>query len=594
MPDIKKAASEQKNLSDSEESSNEAQANTPIESSLTMEEAFEAATIDSEDEKVPETPKMTKPFTKLDSYDKFTSNLSIDGVKLRARPSSCVFVASLSINKSEKELDEAVSELFKKWGNACVKVLRDEKQRPYSFVQYTDDADAKKALKEAQGCYIFDRPIRCEPARINRTIYLFNKMGVELSYDSATKMASKFGELEMVIASNDKLDHLEFQPRPGHKAPGWFIQYVYRDEAICAFLHFLDSLTVDVQWVQNIQLPTDSSLLIDKSSVYVGHLSPVVTEALLTERFSAHGDIKSVSLIQKSSSPFAFISFHNEVSAARAVERENHAIFLNKTMHVQYKEIHPKENRTMGKNSREPRLVIAHPPVGTNSKFQLNRKRYSNSLEFQTKGFRSRSGSAYMSHPVPGFFGSDRERQSKGLKQTYASVAYTATKTKSSPTSSPSSKSNYLAHPTNRSESVYSASLADETATEDTEHGSHTEGKSYFEADFMPRALPLPNTPYFPYAAGYKGLAPPPPPPKNSAFYGYSPYNYYFGDGMGYMPPLPPPQSHGPGSPYYMYFLGPGPHLHPMPMEKYESNEMLPMAMDREQEDAGAIQEGNC
>ena len=66
----------------------------------------------------------------------------------RGRPSACVFVASLCSTTADDDLCVSVTNLFEKWGKITrVKVLRDTRNRPYAFVQYTNDKDAAAASK---------------------------------------------------------------------------------------------------------------------------------------------------------------------------------------------------------------------------------------------------------------------------------------------------------------------------------------------------------------------------------------------------------------------------------------------------------------
>ncbi|GMM33987.1 Rim4 protein [Saccharomycopsis crataegensis] len=503
-----------------------------------------------------------------------TYEVTISGVRFRARPSSCIFVASLSNARSENDLFESVSTFFQKWGDISVKVLKDEKQRPYSFVQFTNDKDAKHALEQAQGALLDDRPIRCEPARVNRTIHISNKSGLEISYDSVVRMCEEFGELELVIASNDNLDDLNLRSRSDKKAPAWFIQFVFREEAICAFLHFLESSSVDTEWAENIQLPqNEGPISIDKAAVFVGQLSSSVTEQKFVERFEQHGKIKSYTFIDRSSSPFGFVKYEKEVSAARAVERENHAVFMNKTMHVQYKELHPKENRTVNKISKQPRLVVAHPPVGTNSKVAFNRRRFvANGRMFgvNSRNQLSHHHHHYHPHQLENFHYPYRQEYLNykpykplnihdGPKPSSPTSRMSRQRKRSSPTSSAGKSTfshNYA------SKSIYSGTsfTGDSVTEEDT--GSYLGNQK--QDGFMPRVLPMTNsTPFYSYNS-YKSLPPPPPqqhhippmsqgqPPKSS-YFNYAPYNYYgYGDGsIPYLPPPPPPAD---ANQFFLYY----------------------------------------
>ncbi|KAM3162609.1 RIM4-like protein [Lachancea thermotolerans] len=302
--------------------------------------------------------------------------------KFRGRPSSCVFVASLAASLSDDDLCLSVTENFKKFGRlTMVKVLRDPANRPYAFVQYTNDADAKKALKEAQGSSLNGRTIRCEPARVNRTLFVcykgrnLNSSGL-VSAAFVNQLLEKFGELEQLVACRDQFFHRKNNAYSGSdRSNAWFIQFAYRDDAIRAFANLKSDLNWVVEWAQNIEAPSHMNMLsdsknlvireetepenegacimpvdsysessgsevvIDQKSIFVGQLDPMATEEGVLERFSRHGSILELNLISKPNNVFAFIRFTTEEAAAAALEMENHAMFLNKTMHVQYREI---------------------------------------------------------------------------------------------------------------------------------------------------------------------------------------------------------------------------------------------------------------
>lgn len=315
------------------------------------------------------------------------------GTKFRGRPSSCVFVASLAASLSDDDLCLSVTENFRQFGSlTMVKVLRDPANRPYAFVQYTNDADAKKALKEAQGTTLNGRTIRCEPARVNRTLFISykdrspNSHGL-VSAAAVNLLLEKFGELEQLVACRDPYSHKKNKLYSNSsRSNAWFIQFAYRDDAIRAFANLKTDFNWVVEWAQNIEAPSHMNMLsdkknltipeeaeaqdsdacepitnhhhhhhqpdqgnvtvpglhdviIDQKSIFVGQLDPMATEEKLLKRFSRHGSITDINLITKPNNVFAFIKFTTEEAAAAALEMENHAIFLSKTMHVQYREI---------------------------------------------------------------------------------------------------------------------------------------------------------------------------------------------------------------------------------------------------------------
>ncbi|EDO15770.1 hypothetical protein Kpol_478p5 [Vanderwaltozyma polyspora DSM 70294] len=446
-------------------------------------------------------------------------NITNSTVSFRGRPSSCVFVASLAASLSDDELCVSVTENFKQYGNlARVKVLRDPANRPYAFVQYTNDKDAKKALKKAQGSILNGRILRCEPAKVNRTLFVTHSLPI--SYVDVAKMCEKFGELELLVPNRENNQYVKRYCYPIASGNSWFVQFAYRDDAIRAFANLRTDANWDVEWVQNIKVSKrynlllqikkenqseidnnsifknsddlnkdidssskkdikrlsntypvqnqhnlnynsnseseqitdadsdttnennvietqsieksgnniaenedqqdheendneddedededddddddddeeddedeehqdhleddeeesddDSIITIDKKSIFVGQLDPATTKETLRERFSAHGEIVDINLIVKPTNVFAFIQYETEEAAAAALERENHAIFLNKTMHVQYKEIgglHGRRNYRRSSNyfndsnSKQytgPQFNLAPPPI---------------------------------------------------------------------------------------------------------------------------------------------------------------------------------------------------------------------------------------
>ncbi|ODV96714.1 hypothetical protein PACTADRAFT_32211 [Pachysolen tannophilus NRRL Y-2460] len=321
---------------------------------------------------------------------------SFDTTNFRGRPSSCVFVASLAAAMSDDHLCISVTKHFKKWGKlAMVKVLRDPSNRPYAFVQYTNDEDAKRALKGAQHSILDGRAIRCEPARVNRTLYVATTSDAALKEVDIRKNLEIFGEIEQLVGIGS-LDKTMFSatkrngynnynnnnnsnnnnnnninnnnnPNSGHRA--WFCKFVYRDDAIRAYADLRVKPFWIVEWAQNLDAVDKPSgdeiaeVTIDKFSIFVGQLSAKVTKEKLLQRFKRHGKIAESNLISRQQNTFAFIKYETEVAAAAAVERENHAMLLDKTMHVQYREMHHHVKKRSQASKAPSLLNLAPPPV---------------------------------------------------------------------------------------------------------------------------------------------------------------------------------------------------------------------------------------
>ncbi|EGW35487.1 uncharacterized protein SPAPADRAFT_53729 [Spathaspora passalidarum NRRL Y-27907] len=315
---------------------------------------------------------------------------------IRGRPSACVFVASLCSNKTDDELCISVTEHFQQWGKlATVKVLRDTCNRPYAFVQYTKDEDSKLAIEEGHNSLLDGRNIRCEAAKVNRTLFISSKSF--LTEELIRERLSAFGEIEELVPSNSKGEIFS----SGIASRGyrnWFCKFVYRDDAIRAFANLTEENLYRVDWAQNIdksnarnhvtfQYSSHSDdndenlekLKFDKYSVFVGHLNSEVEENELQDRFERHGTISEMNLVKKPNNTFAFIKFKKESSAASAVERENHSMFCGKTMHVQYREVHSPVAKTTPFG-----VALAPPPINLTKRLSATPSRATEGSRFHT------------------------------------------------------------------------------------------------------------------------------------------------------------------------------------------------------------------
>lgn len=276
---------------------------------------------------------------------------------IRDRPSSCVFVASLTSSLSDDQLCIAVTNYFSTWGVLTgVKVLRDPHNRPYAFVQYSNDKDAKNAICHAHNSDLEGRPIRCERAKVNRTLFFSSSLAYH--ENDIRSQLEVFGEVEKALPSNDKGYILLNGNAKFSKH--WYIKFVYREDAIRSFASLKTDNSKWIEWAKNID-EEDSAFgddstsnngseegntkSIDQKSIFVGQISNDISKEDLMERFSKHGDIEELVLTKRFMNNFAFIKYKDESSCATAVEKENHSMFKDKTLHVQYKEIHNNPNR---------------------------------------------------------------------------------------------------------------------------------------------------------------------------------------------------------------------------------------------------------
>ena len=381
--------------------------------------------------------------------EKFTTELAIESVAgmtasnkaselnsayVRGRPSACVFVASLCSNMSDDALCVSVTDHFKQWGTlATVKVLRDTCNRPYAFVQYTTDSDSKLAIEKGHNSVLDGRNIRCEAAKVNRTLFVSSKSF--LSKSIIRDRLSNFGEIEELLPSTSKgeLYNSGVDTR-GYK--NWFCKFTYRDDAIRAYANLTEEGIYKVDWTQNIDKsnaprninePEQDSLKVkfDKYSIFVGQLSLEVSEDQLSQRFERHGEILDLNLIKRTNNTFAFIKFKRESSAAGAVERENHSMFCGKTMHVQYRETHihaPIRTRSNYNNG----IPLAPPPIN------LNKKSFPKNDYVKSKGMIEMSKPKFNSYPSNSFNkGFNKLKQFKSFRPGSYEKKFGNTKTES-------------------------------------------------------------------------------------------------------------------------------------------------------------------
>lgn len=284
----------------------------------------------------------------------------------RGKPSACAFVASLPALLTDNELCRLVLQQFQRYGEvSSVKVLRDPENRPYAFVQYNNDEDCQKAIVEGSNSQLGGRRLRCEAAKVNRT--LFFSFSVEMSRESVRDLVSSFGGTDLILPGSEsgrlvQTDLVTLSSR------NWFVKFSYRDEAIQAFASFSEKLEFQVEWAQNVDDISAPQSMFEKNSVYIGQLSPFVTARRLRDHFEVHGTIEDISIVRRRDSTFAFVTFVDEFAAASAIARDNHSLFMNSTIHVKYKMSSGKKPTRMILSSRLP-VALAPPPIFQRSRY---------------------------------------------------------------------------------------------------------------------------------------------------------------------------------------------------------------------------------
>ncbi|CAO3623570.1 unnamed protein product [Cunninghamella blakesleeana] len=278
------------------------------------------------------------------------TNLNDTAIDKRGNPAACIFVASLNKNKTDEELNITVYKHFEKWGKLInVKVFKDWKDRPYAFVQFERVCDAKIALEEAHGTIIDNRPIRCEGARVNRTLCL-TALQLSINRDNVYKELSVFGPIEDISFINNTTGSY------------CYVRYHYRDDAIRAYLTLQTSIYKSqwqVEWTANINTFETQIVRYDRTCIYVGNIAKSIEKGDLKTRFEKYGIILNITLIQRDEpyykATFGFIKYSDEKEARAATEYENGQTWCGNVIYVSLREIRPynknKQNKYNHKNN---------------------------------------------------------------------------------------------------------------------------------------------------------------------------------------------------------------------------------------------------
>lgn len=488
---------------------------------------------------------------------------------VRDRPSSCVFVASLTSSLSDDDLCMAVIKYFSKWGVlGTVKVLRDPHNRPYAFVQYNNDKDAKKAIAEAHNTVLEGRTIRCEHAKVNRTLFISNEY--QLAHSKIKTELEVFGEIEKLLPSTEK-GYLIL--RVCEYSKYWFCKFAYREDAIRAFANIKSDRSRCVEWAQNIDDDDEvdenndglksSEPTFDKQSIFVGLISLSVTKDALYERFSLHGEIIDIILSKRLKNNFAFIKYRDEVSAARAVEKENHSMFQEKTMHVQYRELHNPKQKYHAYSPKVHGLALAPSPINFNRRVNGTMNKKIPLLELTGTYSKFHNKSQYQNRQQQPLYDLFKKPSNvfylRGSGSYSKFVATSPSKTKRKSIDNPNSPDMENSNNENTmSPAASEISSTSPTITKTYSASSIVKSEKSDAAKYgkenIPEQKQQAKQPYFYYIptneigpggipGGYGGAPPHPPPPQNF----YNPYPYYI--------PYEGAQDYTPGPvPYYQYY----------------------------------------
>ncbi|SAM07235.1 hypothetical protein [Absidia glauca] len=302
---------------------------------------------------VPNSPYLSNEQALVEDDDNATQINDQEDLDKRGNPMACLFVASLNKDKTDEELNFTVYNYFEKWGDLInVKVFKDWKKRPYAFVQFERASNAQAALNESPGAILNGRSIRCELARVNRTLYL-SSLHYPLGEKDVMEKLSIYGEVEHIRMDQDN-------------AFGAYVKFRYRDDAIGAFLGLQKQSSSTrwlVCWCSNVNKTLSEDIAEDTrnhdmSCLFVGNLDKDIPRFELHQRFEAYGTIRSCNIVRKHNPlfdvTFAFVRYTTRDAASSAILAENGQSWYGHNLRVSYRE-HQKVKCT-------PRLLLMDQP----------------------------------------------------------------------------------------------------------------------------------------------------------------------------------------------------------------------------------------
>ncbi|KKY25366.1 putative rna recognition domain-containing protein [Phaeomoniella chlamydospora] len=273
--------------------------------------------------------------------DRIGKEVNADNAQGILTPKACVFVANLSNQRTDEQLEESVQQIFGAHGKCYVKIRRDKNQMPFAFVQYETVEAANEAISKCRGAIIDNRPTRCEHAKVNRALYLTRHTGGPISDAEARALLEPYGAIESTSPISIIDQHLFNLPE------GIMVQFAYfqdaRDAQMALKRHEVyrvaaPQAALDMRGPASILAspsprrfrqdfsPYHRRWSNDDASIFIGNLPVDVSEEQLCDKFNGFGQIQSISIVQKPTphgdglNCFAFLSFQAPHQADAATQ----------------------------------------------------------------------------------------------------------------------------------------------------------------------------------------------------------------------------------------------------------------------------------
>ncbi|OTB07318.1 hypothetical protein M426DRAFT_8696 [Hypoxylon sp. CI-4A] len=262
-----------------------------------------------------------------------SSRAQIGGVDAQSfyPATACVFVANLPDSVRDSRLEAELTRVFSRYGVVFVKIRRDNRNMPFAFCQYTNDDDARTAMKQARGSLIEGRPCRTEMVKANRSFVMYDIHNRDVDLEEVRQHLSTYGPIvKMERLSQNAQEAMDAEGGilvefasfdPGRDVIAAFRYHpVYRVVAYDLKKSSQRKVDLDELWLQRYEM--------DRRSIFVGNLPTEVPN--LEEELSALvekvGSVEKVQVLRKEgrgtramSIAFGFVEFSRPDTADNAV-----------------------------------------------------------------------------------------------------------------------------------------------------------------------------------------------------------------------------------------------------------------------------------
>ncbi|KAL3420180.1 RNA recognition domain-containing protein [Phlyctema vagabunda] len=312
-------------------------------------------------------------------------------------PGQCIFVANLSQQKKDAQLEAGVIQIFRQYGTVFVKVRRDGSNMPFAFCQYTTQEDAERALQDGRGRMLFGRDIRTERAKAHRVYFMDCSYGI-LTIEKALDKLKPFGKVDQCfIASIAERKSL------GIEEKGVIVHFELYENGIDAQTHFrhhdryrlrsVATLSASTTRVDRSDLQAQAyidSYERDRRTIHIASLPVGVSEAELGEHCGNFGRVSSVTVVNNPSKipghgryVWGFVEFATFESAQNARHEMNETCWKGNILRVSERNSGLQVRSSQGPSHSTPSRTTTARAAENIPQIQLDKKEEAHAVPSQ-------------------------------------------------------------------------------------------------------------------------------------------------------------------------------------------------------------------